>query len=180
MYAENLISTPEAQADFYPTPKELGKKMLQGIDLGFISTVLEPSAGKGDLIRCLAEESIAQEHRYNPHTLNVDAIEIDPYIRSILKYEFGSARQQEIQHTLRGFEDRTRYDYKLDKEVGLNDEEKTARAQLRYESSLRDRIDLHGRSYCFQCLHEYLRCLFTKRHCVRSFLPIAIFSSYNC
>ena len=36
MYAENLISTPEAQADFYPTPKELGKKMLQGIDLGFI------------------------------------------------------------------------------------------------------------------------------------------------
>lgn len=25
MYAENLISTPEAQADFYPTPKELGK-----------------------------------------------------------------------------------------------------------------------------------------------------------
>lgn len=98
MYAENLISTPEAQADFYPTPKELGKKMLQGIDLGFISTVLEPSAGKGDLIRCLAEESIAQEHRYNPHTLNVDAIEIDPYIRSILKYEFGSARRQEIQH----------------------------------------------------------------------------------
>ena len=45
MYAENLISTPEAQADFYPTPKELGKKMVQGIDLGFISTVLEPSAG---------------------------------------------------------------------------------------------------------------------------------------
>ena len=48
MYAENLISTPEAQADFYPTPKELGKKMLQGIDLGFISTVLEPSTGKGE------------------------------------------------------------------------------------------------------------------------------------
>ena len=86
MYAENLISTPEAQADFYPTPKELGKKMLQGIDLGFISTVLEPSAGKGDLIRCLAEESIAQEHRYNPHTLNEDAIENDPYIRCNLKY----------------------------------------------------------------------------------------------
>ena len=71
MYAENLISTPEAQADFYPTPKELGKKMLQGIDLGFISTVLEPSAGKGDLIRCLAEESIAQEHRYNPQTIHL-------------------------------------------------------------------------------------------------------------
>ena len=143
MYAENLISTPEAQADFYPTPKELGKKMVQGIDLGFISTVLEPSAGKGDLIRCLAEKVIVQENRCNPHTLNVDAIEIDPYIRSILKYEFGGARQQEIQHILREFEDRTRYDYKLNKEVGLNDEEKAARAQLKHESSLRDKISLH-------------------------------------
>ena len=84
MYAENMISTPEAQADFYPTPEELGKKMLQGIDLSFVSTVLEPSAGKGDLIRSLAEEVIAQEHRYNSRTLSVDAIEIDPYIRCIL------------------------------------------------------------------------------------------------
>lgn len=30
MYAENLISIPEAQADFYPTPKELGKKNVTG------------------------------------------------------------------------------------------------------------------------------------------------------
>ena len=41
------------------------------------------------------------------------------------------------------FEDRTRYDYKLNKEVGLNDEEKAARAQLKHESSLRDKISLH-------------------------------------
>ena len=27
MYAENLISIPEAQADFYPTPKELAKNV---------------------------------------------------------------------------------------------------------------------------------------------------------
>lgn len=74
MYAENLISTPEAQADFYPTPKELGKKMLQGIDLGFISTVLEPSAGKGDLIRCLAEEysnSPRQLQTWTAHRVHV-------------------------------------------------------------------------------------------------------------
>lgn len=95
------------------------------------------------MIRCLAEKVIAQEYRCNPHTLNVDAIEIDPYIRSILKYEFGGVRQQEIQHILREFEDRTRYDYKLNKEVGLNDEEKAARAQLKHESSLRDKISLH-------------------------------------
>lgn len=143
MYAENLISTPEAQADFYPTPTNLGKKMLQGIDLGFISTVLEPSAGKGDLIHCLAEEVLAQEHRYNSRTLNVDAIEIDPYIRSILKYEFGGARQQEIQHILCEFEDRIRYDYKRNKTIDLTDEDKAARAQLRHEVTLRDRVNMH-------------------------------------
>ena len=171
MYAENLISTPEAQADFYPTPKELGKKMVQGIDLGFISTVLEPSAGKGDLIRCLAEKVIAQEYRCNPHTLNVDAIEIDPYIRSILKYEFGGARQQEIQHILREFEDRTRYDYKLNKEVGLNDEEKAARAQLKHESSLRDKMILMNPPFSAGCEHllkaiELLKCCGGKIRCL--------------
>ena len=36
MYAENLISTPEAQADFYPTPKELGKKMLSESGLNIV------------------------------------------------------------------------------------------------------------------------------------------------
>lgn len=33
MYAENLISIPEAQADFYPTPKELGKKCYRVLTL---------------------------------------------------------------------------------------------------------------------------------------------------
>ncbi len=45
MYAENLISTPEAQADFYPTPAE-PERMLQDVDLKIVTTVLEPSAGK--------------------------------------------------------------------------------------------------------------------------------------
>ena len=71
MYAENLISTQEAQADFYPTPAELGKRMLQDVDLRFVTTVLEPSAGKGDLIRCLAEEVIAQEYRCNISSLDM-------------------------------------------------------------------------------------------------------------
>ena len=35
---------------FYPTPETIANKMLEGIDFTFIQTVLEPSAGKGDLI----------------------------------------------------------------------------------------------------------------------------------
>ena len=35
--------------DFYPTPEQLASDMLSGIDFDWISSVLEPSAGKGDL-----------------------------------------------------------------------------------------------------------------------------------
>ncbi len=69
--------------------------------------------------------------------------------------------------------------------AGLSDPNRWVSIQILYSENMLSiliRISQphHGRSYCFQCLHEYLRCLFTKRHCVRSFLPIAIFSSYNC
>ena len=36
--------------EFYPTPPELAAKMLEGIDFEEFDSVLEPSAGKGDLI----------------------------------------------------------------------------------------------------------------------------------
>lgn len=33
MYAENLISTPEAQADFYPTPRNWEKECCRTLTL---------------------------------------------------------------------------------------------------------------------------------------------------
>lgn len=41
--------------EFYPTPKNLIDKMLKGTDLSMISSVLEPSAGKGDIVEVLRE-----------------------------------------------------------------------------------------------------------------------------
>ena len=35
--------------DFYPTPKRVAADMLAGLDFYCISSILEPSAGKGDL-----------------------------------------------------------------------------------------------------------------------------------
>lgn len=32
--------------EFYPTPEELVNKMLDGVNLNYVKTVLEPSAGK--------------------------------------------------------------------------------------------------------------------------------------
>ncbi len=88
-----ITTTQEAQKGFYPTPSELAERLLAGIDWHYVATVLEPSAGKGDLVKAVAQK--AHSLRYG-ETLSVDCVEIDPYLRSILEYEFGGRREEEI------------------------------------------------------------------------------------
>ena len=64
MRSENvaaLPSTAESRSGFYPTPPALCEALLEGIEWEKIESVLEPSAGKGDLIwavaKCLAGRS---------------------------------------------------------------------------------------------------------------------------
>lgn len=74
-------------ADFYPTVKALGHKMLDKVDFKRpIYTILEPSAGKGDLIEIMQEYG-STKHRYSGHTFNraeILAIEKDPDLMSTL------------------------------------------------------------------------------------------------
>lgn len=93
MNIQAIPITPEAAKGFYPTPPVLADKLLAGIDWDYIETVLEPSAGKGDLVKAAAQK--AHTRNYNKQ-LNVDCVEIDPYLRSILEYEFGGKREDEI------------------------------------------------------------------------------------
>lgn len=88
-----ITTTQKAQKGFYPTPPELAERLLAGIDWHYVATVLEPSAGKGDLVKAVAQK--AHSLRYG-ETLSVDCVEIDPYLRSILEYEFGGRREEEI------------------------------------------------------------------------------------
>ncbi len=60
--------------EFYPTPIKLIRKMIDGIDFYKLNTVLEPSAGKGNIIDYIKNDK-----------LKIDAIEIDEDLRSILK-----------------------------------------------------------------------------------------------
>jgi hypothetical protein len=79
--------------EFFPTPPRLISRMLAGIEFGEISTVLEPSAGKGDIaarvamrIACAREKSHRYRHSDDDHTKGViDCIEIDPDLRHTLK-----------------------------------------------------------------------------------------------
>ena len=42
--------------DYYPTPEHLINKMLSGVDFKMIKSILEPSAGKGDIAEKIREK----------------------------------------------------------------------------------------------------------------------------
>ena len=103
----NLLQLVENEqtSEFYPTPADLVEKMLQGIDWGCIHTILEPSAGKGDILRVLAEK---EGDRYGSKNFDVDCIEIDPNLRQILKYNFGE-RKNELREQSRKIKSKYKY-----------------------------------------------------------------------
>lgn len=69
--------------EFYPTPKKLIDKMLSGIDLHEVKDILEPEAGKGDIVDAIIEKCNNDYRRYDK--LNIDTIEIDNNLAHILK-----------------------------------------------------------------------------------------------
>ena len=73
--------------EFYPTPEKLIDKMLEGIDFTIVNTVLEPSAGKGDIIdKVIDKFKHARSAYYNRETnFDIDTIEIDDNLRYILE-----------------------------------------------------------------------------------------------
>lgn len=70
--------------DFYPTPKELGLKLIDGIDLRRIYTILEPGAGKGDLLKIIQSKE-DEYSQYSKPELDIDCIEIEENLQYILK-----------------------------------------------------------------------------------------------
>ena len=109
MHVQTITITMEAQKGFYPTPPELADKLLADIDWDYIETVLEPSAGKGDLVKATAKN--AHVNRYTDKRLDVDCVEIDPYLRSILEHEFKETEQVYVVHDdFLTFQSRKHYD----------------------------------------------------------------------
>jgi hypothetical protein len=72
-------------ADFYPTPGHLIEKMLFSLDFYRIKTILEPEAGKGDIIDKvkIREESLSD--RWQKFSFDIDCIEKDKNLQHILK-----------------------------------------------------------------------------------------------
>lgn len=62
---------------FYPTPESLAVKMARMIDFTRVATILEPSAGKGDMIKGIKY--------FFGNSPIIDCVEIDEHLRAILK-----------------------------------------------------------------------------------------------
>lgn len=96
----DIILTEEAAAGFYPTPPAVADILLEDIDWYRLKNILEPSAGKGDLVKAIirkaTEEWPDRYWRFENHRFDIDVVEIDPYLRSILQYEFTGPRKDEI------------------------------------------------------------------------------------
>ena len=51
--------------DFYPTPENLINKMLCDIDFKMIHSILEPSAGKGNIVEAIKKKEKFYNTTYN-------------------------------------------------------------------------------------------------------------------
>lgn len=72
-------------ADFYPTPLTIQRKMLKKIDFRYIQSCLEPSAGKGDLIDGIIKQFEYTKNYHRTSKYDIDAIEHDSNLIHILK-----------------------------------------------------------------------------------------------
>lgn len=90
----------DSSKQFYPTPIELATKMVNSIsDWRYIETILEPSAGTGNIVEVLAKK----EHILYGNRFDVDLIEVQPELRAILKEKFSNDN-----YYLLSFEERKR------------------------------------------------------------------------
>lgn len=106
----NLIEVVEnssAKKNFYPTPDSVAEELLKDIQVHRFHNILEPSAGKGDLMKYVIgkafEETSAHywrdqffaghwpkdEFDWNKafERVNIECIEIDPVLRNVLESE---------------------------------------------------------------------------------------------
>lgn len=138
MNVTGMTTTSEARESFYPTPEKVADKLFEGLKWYEIADVLEPSAGKGNLAASLSKAFFRQQD-YKPYRddyrhIKIDCIEIDPYLRSILSYEFCGQRQNELVGEYRKIREKEEhYDPQTRSYTKLTEDEKAKKEALNYE-----------------------------------------------
>lgn len=70
--------------NLYPTPEHLINKMLSGLDFDRIKSILEPSAGKGDIVEQIKKKEKPESYNRYKVTYDIDCVEIDLNLQHIL------------------------------------------------------------------------------------------------
>lgn len=71
--------------DFYPTPENIINKMLCDIDFRIVQSILEPSAGRGNIVEAIKKKEKFYSSTYNKVNYDIDCIESDQNLQHILK-----------------------------------------------------------------------------------------------
>lgn len=71
--------------DLYPTPENIINKMLDGLDFNYIQSILEPSAGKGNIVEELKKKEHKDRWGSQKYHFDIDCIESDQNLQHILK-----------------------------------------------------------------------------------------------
>ena len=77
---------PAADFEFFPTPSNVAGRLLQGVNWKIVETILEPSAGKGDLMDYALEayKQVTGRRVYDSERIDYECIEIDTNLQAIL------------------------------------------------------------------------------------------------
>ena len=145
MNIANIITTEEARQGFYPTPQSVADRLLEGLSLWGVGSVLEPSAGKGDLIKTMVHRYLEDGGRvyYDSAHFHVDAVEIDPYLRSILQYEYGGQKLRDLHDRKKTLEECRVRDAKGWREVFPDPKMEAEHKAVLHEIDSIKSVDLH-------------------------------------
>ena len=120
---ESVIAYVAEDVGFYPTPPALAHKMARMIDWDKTAAILEPSAGKGNIIDALQEAAYLQRgrRRGDETGVTIDCIEIDHDLRGILFYKYGGERLKEIRKQIAPLDELSPYGRKEDRDEAFYD-----------------------------------------------------------
>lgn len=147
MISTTEMTTTRGRDQFYPTPPSIAGKMLAGLDLRLIQSVLEPSAGKGNLIGALARMNT--DAGYSSHKLDIDFCEVDPYLRQICRYNFSDEKRDEFADQYRPLDHMLYSDRTPEQTAEMN--------RLRREMKVIDMVDVHCVNDDFLTYRTYKR-----------------------
>ena len=124
------VQTEEAAKGFFPTPPALAEELIEGIEWETIQHVLEPSAGKGNLVDAIAKK-FAGRYRWNrQNAIPIDCIEIEPVLRTMITEAYGENTCRMLSDRINELEQRRRYDSNTRQYTELTEEEKLEKSLL--------------------------------------------------